>query len=162
MVWETQQSRNIKQILNNQTWMMKRIEQLLIGQEELKKQINILLLQGGPGKISISVTGESEDKTMLTFSINLPPKSAPDVVARRLTVTVDPEAGSEPTVYNLNAEDIVKEGLQGPRDANVLAELVDIDGSGNESQPSTASAQLVDTIPPPQPGELGFVITGEE
>ena len=96
---------------------------------------------------------------MLVFSISLPPVGAADVVERTLTVTIGDNA---PQTLN-PAIDATETGeLQGNDNDAVHAELVDTDDAGNQSQPSTLDAVLSDTIPPPQPGQMGINVIREE
>lgn len=115
-----------------------------------------LLLKSKPGKIQIFVTGEND--MAITFKVVLPPVSAPDVVARELSVKI---GDAEPIVTELAADAINVDELQGPQDAEVEVSLVDIDDAGNRSEPSVATAVLADTFAPPKPGELGIELTGE-
>jgi hypothetical protein len=154
---ETQQSRNIRAILDAQ-------KAILDNQNVLRKQLEILteavydmMLRDGPGEMSLTI--EREDFMSLIYSLNLPTKSAPDVAVRRLSVT---EGTNEPVLFELDSNVLVKEGLRGARDAEIHAELVDVDGNGNASPASVFDGVLVDTFPPPQPGEMGITVTGEE
>ena len=168
---------NQRQILANQaefrTYLNSISERLVVigkivtdNQQALEKKIDLvvssvydLLLRSGPGPVTITVLGENLENSMaITFQVNLPPKSAPDVVSRKLTVKVG-DAAAE--TFELGGEVLVKEGLEGPQDSTVEVSLVDVDDAGNESTPSTASGVLVDSFAPPQPGQLGVVVVGE-
>lgn len=96
---------------------------------------------------------------MLIFKISLPPVGASDVVERRLTVTV---GGGDPIVATMDPTVDTTGELAGNDNDAVHAELIDVDDSGNQSQPSTLDAVLTDTIPPPQPGAMGITMIREE
>ena len=42
-----------------------------------------------------------------------------------------------------------------------IGTMVDTDASGNASEPRPFSFTLVDSIAPPEPGEVGLVVTGQ-
>lgn len=99
-----------------------------------------------------------------TYDVALPPKSAEDVVERRLTVA---NAGDGmPTAYPVSfglGEDgppsiqiKVVEGQKG-----VALELRDVDNAGNVSDPSLFSFDATDTTAPVAPGELGVSFVSE-
>lgn len=85
---------------------------------------------------------------VLRYKLGLQAPGATDVSKRKLSVTV----GDQPTVIH-ELEPAAREynlDLQ-PGDA-VAVSLVDVDASGNESQPSAVLAfTAIDTIPPPAP-----------
>lgn len=95
---------------------------------------------------------------MLQFKIVLPPPGAADVVGRDLTVVI---GSGEPTLQTLDGDALEATGFEGNDNDSVTATLVDVDDAGNHSPPSTAQTTLTDTIPPPAPEALGFVVTGE-
>lgn len=95
---------------------------------------------------------------MLQFCLCLPKQSCHDVVSRRLTVYVD---GAGPTVIDLDAGVVEYEGFEGVHGSVVSGSLVDIDAAGNESLPSEFSFTLVDTFPPPMPGQVGVKVVGQ-
>ena len=88
----------------------------------------------------------------LKYTVSLPPVGASDVEHRELSVTL----GEGPTtVVNLDKTADLYELLV-ERDVAVALSLVDVDASGNKSQPSpTLAFTSKDTVPPPAPGELG-------
>ena len=94
----------------------------------------------------------------LLFVVYLPPKSAPDVVARELTV----EINGSIQVLELDADSSEVPALSGPDGASVTLSLVDIDNAGNRSEASVFSTELKDTIAPPKPGMLGLEVTAED
>ena len=95
---------------------------------------------------------------MLSFVLTLPERSAKDVVARELTVSVD---GVE-TVESLNGDSLESQVYSGLDNAAVAGRLVDIDDAGNRSEPSEFTFVLVDTIAPPAPGQVGLKVTAED
>lgn len=113
-----------------------------------------------PGPISILVTGEFEN--MLVFNVPLPaePEGA-DIASGELTITIG--SAEQQTIATTKGQTEVV-GLKGAQDALVTASFAYIDDSGNRSvHPSKIDAvPLKDTIPPPDPGALGIVVTGEE
>jgi hypothetical protein len=114
-----------------------------------------------PGEVTVTITGERSVEGMadkIQFDVNLPPKAAPDVVNRELTVDF---GDGNPNVFELSGDENVVTGLEGDQDSTVNLALVDIDDAGNRSEASTASATLVDSVAPPKPGELGVTIIGE-
>jgi hypothetical protein len=96
---------------------------------------------------------------MLIFKAILPPPGAADVVSREFTLTLPDQ---EPVVISLAADALEVPDLRAPQDTVITLSLVDVDDGGNRSEARELSTTLIDTIPPPQPGELGIVITGEE
>jgi hypothetical protein len=108
-----------------------------------------------PGKVSITMF---EGEGMLSFVLTLPERSAKDVVARELTVSVD---GVE-TVESLNGDSVESQVYSGLDNAAVAGRLVDIDDAGNRSDPSEFTFVLVDTIAPPAPGQVGLKVTAED
>jgi len=122
--------------------------------EKLQKQ---LLFRLGPGNVSIRITGETSMADVLLFVVYLPPKSAPDVVARKLSVEID----GETRVLELDADASQVADLSGLEGSTVSLSLVDIDNADNQSEASVFSTILKDTIAPPKPGVLGLEITAE-
>lgn len=99
---------------------------------------------------------------MITFDVQLP--ALPDdptneIASGELTIVVD---GGAPDVRAVARDATLVTGLSGPQDSTVELSFVYIDNAGNKSAtPSTASVVLTDTVPPPNPGALGVVVTGE-
>lgn len=95
----------------------------------------------------------------LVYSVTSGPAVDSDVVTRRLLVTVNGEVVStvdHPKDTTSFGEIVV------PQDANVVVTLVDVDDSGNESQPAFFEFEAKDTIAPAQPGSLGVTLVREE
>ena len=109
-----------------------------------------------PGKVSF--TCSQGEFGMLQFCLCLPEQSCHDVVSRELTVSV---GGAEPVVFTLEANASEQSGFEGLHGDLVAGSLVDVDAAGNRSEPSVFSFTLVDTFPPPAPGEVGLKVTGQ-
>ena len=113
-----------------------------------------------PGPISLTVT--QENGTMLTFTITLPalPDPPGDIVSGLLRVTVGD--GAEQS-FETTKEQTEVAGLTGEQGQAVNADFVWIDDAGNKSaNPSKLeNVILADTIPPPDAGALGLVVTAE-
>lgn len=110
-----------------------------------------------PGPITFSIVRETNMADQLGVTLVLPPKSAPDVSNRELTVTM---AGGSPQIIPLTAdvnthEIIVDEGVA------VTVALVDIDNAGNRSPDSTLNFTATDTVPPPAPGGVNVTSVRE-
>jgi hypothetical protein len=78
----------------------------------------------------------------------------PDVVERRLTVTVNGEVVSTNS-YDASTVDFGE--LSFAQDDNVVLSLVDVDDVGNVSSPSVLEFLATDTLPPAVPG--GFTVS---
>jgi hypothetical protein len=128
--------------------------------DSIESMLCDLLLRGRPGPVQLMVTGESfMAQKFLKFVLVLPPKAAPDVVTRELTVKIGDNDASTLTIAG---DETKVEGLEGLADVIVDFSLVDVDGNGNRSPAVSNSARLVDTIAPPVPGELALQVVGEE
>lgn len=108
-----------------------------------------------PGRLAKPVLTKETTIMALVYTIGLPPAGAADVTKRKLSVTI----GEGPTqVVELDGS-ATSHLLAVERDLPVSLQLTDVDGSGNESQPSPVLAFTSrDTVPPPAPGELA--VTG--
>lgn len=97
-----------------------------------------------------------------TFKVTvlLPTVSDPEeVVSREVTYFLDGvERGKE--IIPEDQSQYVLTGL--PQGSVLRVELRDIDESANVSEPAIREAQLIDTIPPDKPGELGFILEEEK
>ena len=94
----------------------------------------------------------------LQFVVDLPLAATGLVDSREVKVTV----GETATVtYSLAPSSVLVEGLTGSANDPVFVSLVDVDASGNRSDPSELSAVLIDTIAPPTPGVLSLRVVGE-
>jgi len=164
------ESRLVKQIddlqrqLDHQESILKklRFEQLeLISQTSHIRQLIIDSVRKKLGPLGYIITSERNATGMadiISFNVSLPPKSAPDVVSRELSVKVG-DNPAETRVYPPEA--LVATGFEGPQDIGVQISLVDIDDSGNRSEPSVLGFLLADLVPPPTPGTLGIVVVQE-
>ncbi len=110
-----------------------------------------------PGLVGLSVLSQGEDG-MLKFVLTLPEKGASDVVSRELTVSVD---GGEPVVFTLAGDVVESQEFEAADGAAVTGTLVDVDDAGNKSEAREFTLVLVDTIAPPQPGEVGVKVVSE-
>lgn len=109
-----------------------------------------------PGIITF-LTSEKENG-MLKFVLSLPQAGAADVVSRKLTVKI---GESELVALELAADALESQEFVCADNTVVVGSLVDVDDAGNESPASEFSFVIVDTIAPPQPGEVGVKVTGE-
>lgn len=100
-----------------------------------------------------------EENGMLVFNLALPPVGAPDVVTRKVVVTV---GSGDPQTFDLSASDLVTPELSGSDNDPVVGTLVDTDDAGNASPAREFSFVLTDTIAPAQPGEVGINVLREE
>lgn len=103
---------------------------------------------------------------MLKFDVPLPAVDTANantkgLTTRKLTVTI---ADGEPISVDADpaTEAVSDARFVGDADATVLLSLVDVDQSGNASPAREVTGTLTDTIPPPQPGEFGLRVTGQE
>jgi hypothetical protein len=109
-----------------------------------------------PGPLSAMTPLEgSQMASKLGYPIALPAITAPDLAIRRLTVRRDgqeetveikkDDKGVFPQIYEVDVE----------QDVDLSMSLVDIDDSGNESEPSNELRfRSVDETPPSKPGDL--------
>ena len=114
-----------------------------------------------PGLVFLVVTGEftKGHTQMLRFKLILPAPGASDVVTRKLSIQV---GNGDPQNFALPGDALETQEFEGEDNAAVSGQLVDVDDAGNESEPRDYFFLLVDTLAPPQPGEIGLVVTGEE
>lgn len=112
-----------------------------------------------PGRVFI-VIYEERKMGMLVFKLVLPVVAAMDVVKRHLQVQLG--TGAEPQVFELDKNVTETEEFRAPQGTVVTGSLIDEDDAGNRSEPSTFEFTLEDTIAPPQPGQVGLVVTNEE
>lgn len=121
----------------------------------LKKIYKLLRLKK-PGLVFLVY--EEGEEGMLKFVLVLPEAGAADVVTRELRFTV----GEELFEVNLEGSALETMEMTGADNDAVAGTLVDVDDVGNRSEAREFSFVLVDTLAPPQPGELGLKVTGEE
>lgn len=123
--------------------------------DSLTNIIKLLQLKK-PGLVFISFR-QGEDG-MLKFVLVLPAPGAPDVVVREVKFSV----GDQAFDLTLAGDLLETPEMSGNDNDQVVGTLVDVDDAGNKSEAREFTFTLVDTLAPPQPGELGFKITGEE
>lgn len=100
-----------------------------------------------------------ESDMALIYAVSAAPVVDHDVVARRLTVTVNGETSTlpdfPPTATDFGEVIMVKEG------DSVVVNLQDVDDAGNASEPATTSFVAADTIAPAVPGSFGVSLVRE-
>lgn len=111
-----------------------------------------------PKAVYLKLVSQGENG-MLKFVLVLPEKGAADVVKRHLTVSV---GAGEPAVLELDGDATRTDLMEGVEGDAVAGSLVDEDDAGNKSEAREFSFTLVDTIAPPQPGEVGVEVVSEE
>lgn len=95
---------------------------------------------------------------VLTYRVGVAAPVDNDVVARKLTVTVNGDV--RPVVeFAGDATDLGTVDV--PQDAVVVLSLVDVDDAGNVSTPAVLEFQAADTVPPQQPGAFTVALVGE-
>ena len=109
-----------------------------------------------PGLVFLKMIAEKNN--MLTFVLTLPPPGASDVVKRQVTVAI---GGDDHMLIEYDSTTRVTEEMSGSDNDTVVGSLVDVDDAGNFSAAREFSFVLTDTIPPPQPGEVGIAIVFE-
>ena len=119
-----------------------------------------------PGPLNIVVTGERVvllgeiAMKIMVFTVLLPKLTNKlDIVKRELQVLVDGTLSQTTNISDLDQNEVA--GLEAVAGSTVTLELRDVDDAGLMSAPSIAEFVSTDTIPPPQPGALGAIITGE-
>jgi hypothetical protein len=95
----------------------------------------------------------------LVYSVTGAPAVDPDVVARRITVTVDGTAREVLPDFPAEATSFGEVAV--PQDSQVVLTLVDVDDAGNVSEPAVLEFTATDTIPPAKPGEFGVSLVRE-
>lgn len=96
---------------------------------------------------------------MLVYGVSAAAPVDSDVVERRLTVDVE---DSDPVTTTFGGDTTDLGEVKVERDAVVELSLVDVDSSGNVSEPATFSFTATDTIPPARPGEFGVTLIRQE
>lgn len=96
---------------------------------------------------------------MLVYGVSAARPVDSDVVERRLTVNVE---GSEPVTTAFVADTTDFGEFRVERNAAVDVSLVDVDDSGNVSEPATISFVATDTIPPSRPSDLQVTLLRQE
>lgn len=124
--------------------------------KEIFRLLNIIVKPPKPDGISFLIS--EKENGMLKFVLTLPQAGAADVVARKLTVKV---GEADAVAFDLAGDVTESQEFECADNAEVTGSLVDVDDAGNESAASEFSFVIVDTLPPPQPGEVGVKVTGE-
>jgi hypothetical protein len=100
-----------------------------------------------------------QEQNMLVYGVSAAAPVDSDVVERRLTVDV---VDGEPVTTTFSGDTTDLGEIKVERDAEVTLSLVDVDGSGNASEPATFEFVALDTIPPATPGEFGVTLLRQE
>jgi hypothetical protein len=111
-----------------------------------------------PQRFRVSLLRQ-ESNNMLVYGVSAAAPVDSDVVERRLTVDVE-DSDPVTTTFGGDATDLGEVKVE--RDAEVTLSLVDVDGSGNVSEPATFTFLATDTIPPATPGEFGVTLLRQE
>jgi hypothetical protein len=82
-----------------------------------------------------------------------------DVKERKLTLNVN---GVEVSTTSFPKETTSFGELKFADNDKVVLTLVDVDNSGNSSEPAVTEFTTNDTIPPAKPGEFGVTLTRQE
>lgn len=126
--------------------------------KELKLLAKLIRLRK-PGMVFLKIVGEGHG--MLQFKLVLPAPGASDVVNREVSVKI---GENDPIQVNLPGDAVESEIFECPDETEVTGTLVDIDDASptpNRSEPRDFSFIVVDTIAPPQPGEIGIAVVNE-
>jgi hypothetical protein len=113
-----------------------------------------------PGLVYVKMISEGING-MSKFALVLPESGAADTAAREVIFSVN---GGDPITQNLVGTATASEEFDGEQGQFVTGTLVDIDDATptpNRSEPRTFELELVDTIAPPQPGEVGVRMISE-
>lgn len=144
-------------------WLIRRLDRI----EQQIREVRFIVSRPNPIKLKL----RAEDE-MIRFGVVLPlppaePSDWDEIASGELSVVIGD--GDTIVVSTDKAvqetEDRVLEDPQfiGEQGVLVHASFVYIDDAGNKSaNPVAATAELLDTIPPVDPTELGFKVTGEE
>lgn len=95
----------------------------------------------------------------LVYSVTAAPAVDPDVIARRMTVTVNGEPLASYPDFAATATSFGE--IEVPQNSHVVMTLVDVDDVGNVSEPAVVEFSATDTIPPAKPGEFGVTLMRE-
>lgn len=112
-----------------------------------------------PETPTIVVVQEDHMADMLVFNVLLPPwPQNTDIVKGVLWVkTGDTDHGTVDVAFGSSTAG----PFSGPQDSEVSLKFWYVDDAGNTSEPSFFSTVLIDTVPPPGPGNLGIQVVGE-
>jgi len=127
--------------------------------DHLERLIKKLFSYRTPNPTSISLTVKGENMDQLGFEVSVPRAPGSDIVGGELRVKI---GTGEEQIFPTTPEQTEVTGLTGPQGAKYQLSFVYIDDAGNRSKiPSVLSGVLTDTIPPPNPGELGIRVVSE-
>jgi hypothetical protein len=144
-----------------------RLELLVASVNNIAAVLKRFFRPPNPGRLKLIMvaeiprTGDTQMVDIIAFKVQLPdpPTEPNDIVNGQLTVQI---GGADPQVIITAKDQIEVIGLSGEQDSTVNLAFVYIDDSGLISrEPSTLVGTLIDTFPPPNPGVLGLIITGE-
>jgi hypothetical protein len=113
-----------------------------------------------PYAVRLTLIRRLEFSDMLVYGVSAGPAVDPDVVARRLSITVNGETISTPVEFAADSTALGE--VRAPQGATVVLSLVDVDDAGNVSEPAVVEFTANDTIPPTIPGGLGVALLREE
>lgn len=136
---------------------MRRVLQLLT---EIRAFLAVLVLRSTPPG-TLRPRTVKEVGAMLNFAVGVPPFPSPsDVVKGELSVVI---GENEPIVVDVDeaTSEVSHPDFKGDDNVEVRLSYVHVDDAGNRSPESTATFALLDTIAPPQPGELGVRVIDE-
>ena len=139
-------------------WFSDILSTLLLIADLLRQLVQAIVFAAyRPQAVRFVVIREFEQ--MLVGKFLLPVPGAKDVVKRVLAFSVNGESSNS---FDLAGDSLESEELKVEDGVTIAGSLVDVDDAGNQSLPREFEFVVVDTIAPPQPGEVGFVVTGEE
>lgn len=96
---------------------------------------------------------------MLRFVVTVPEESTGDVVTREIMVTLPDGSTQSGAVAGRLAGDSGE--FSAAQDSIVKVSVVNVDDAGNRSEAREQEFTVVDTIAPPEPGEVGIKVVGE-
>lgn len=168
--WSDSNDQRLKVIEDRLTKIEKSQQALLKNQQILDQNnehridkvlglLNAVLLRLGPkDEIKLLYVGEDEmTKQVFDVVIVLPPPSAPDVVTREVVV----DDGLIKVTHEYSRDTVKLDAVEYSKDTKLKVFLTDIDAAGNRSPVRVKDFVIIDTFAPPQPGEIGLLVTAE-
>lgn len=110
-----------------------------------------------PAPLKLNLKGQVG--LMLHFEVTLPPPGAADVVSREFSIAI---GEGEVSIITLEPTAVSAGPFEGNDNDVIKLTLVDVDDAGNRSEARSQELVLTDTLAPPQPGEMGLVVTSED
>lgn len=107
-----------------------------------------------PGQVFLVKISENP----MQFKLVFPVPGAADVVGRELSMQLN---DGEPSVVVYAGSDMESAVVTCEDNAVAKGSFVDIDDAGNRSPAKEFSFTIVDTIAPPEPGDLGVVVVAD-